>query len=90
MPGAESGNVSVNTLTLHVVLLFRFALCRNAFTYRNMEGMESCLISSVVSLTESCSFIMICIIKSETQLTALTTCHFRLRLSSQGSEAEGP
>jgi len=38
MPWAESGNLSVNTLTSHVVLSGRFALCRNAFTWINMEG----------------------------------------------------
>jgi len=89
MSWAELGNVKVNTLTSHVVLSGRFALCRNAFTWINMERVKFCLICSRVSQTESCSFIMICKIKPGTQLTALATCRCRLRRSSQSSEAEG-
>jgi hypothetical protein len=71
MPWPELGYVSVNTLNSLVFWSARFALCRIAFNWRNMERVESCLISSTVSQTESCSFIMICKIKSGTQLTAL-------------------
>jgi len=38
MPWAKSGSVSVNTLTSNVVLSGRFALRRNAFNWKNMEG----------------------------------------------------
>jgi hypothetical protein len=89
MPWTESGNVSLNKMKSHVVSSVHFALRRNALTCRNMEGVRSCLISSVESQTESCSFIMICKIKPGTQLTTLASCRLRLRRSSQSSEAEG-
>ena len=88
MPWTESGNVSVNTLTSHAVLLVRFALCRNAFTWRNMERVESCLISSTVSQTERCSFNVICKIKPGTQLTALARAVFDYE-EAVSSEADG-